>query len=135
MPLFLPDSMGNNAREHINDHPKTLELLQRPARRRDELRREDLDEFVACYRPDNRHDRKPTWSPANADGRFRAYDYEELASRDKASLDIFWLRDESLADSDNLPPPGVIAQESVQDLEAALEQFRLIAGGLNGHKK
>jgi type I restriction enzyme M protein len=80
------------------------------------LRREDLDEFVACYRPDNRHDRKPTWSSANPDGRFRAYDYEELVSRDKASLDIFWLKDESLADSDNLPPPDVIAQEIVQDL-------------------
>lgn len=50
----------------------------------------------------------------------------------KASLDIFWLKDDSLADSDNLPPPEVIAQEIVEDLEAALEQFRLIAGDLNG---
>ena len=95
------------------------------------LRREDLDEFVACYNPDNRHDRKATWSPTNPDGRFRAYDYEEFVSRDKASLDIFWLKDESLADSDNLPQPDVIAQEIVQDLEAALEQFRLIAGDLS----
>jgi type I restriction enzyme M protein len=60
------------------------------------------------------------------------YDYDELAARDKASLDIFWLKDESLADSDNLPPPDVIAQEIVDDLEAALEQFRLIVGDLNG---
>jgi type I restriction enzyme M protein len=55
---------------------------------------------------------------------------DELMARDKASLDIFWLRDETLADSDNLPPPDVIAQEIVDDLEAALEQFRLIAGDL-----
>ena len=55
-----------------------------------------------------------------------------MIARDKASLDIFWLRDESLADSDNLPAPEVIAQEIVEDLEAALEQFRLIAGDLNG---
>jgi len=48
----------------------------------------------------------------------------------KASLDIFWLKDESLADSDNLPPPEVIAQEIVDNLEAALEQFRLIAADL-----
>ena len=54
----------------------------------------------------------------------------ELVARDKASLDIFWLKDESLADSDNLPPPGVIAQEIVEDLQAALEQFKLIAGDL-----
>ena len=57
-------------------------------------------------------------------------DYDELIARDKASLDIFWLRDESLSDSDNLPAPEVIAQEIVDYLEAALEQFRLIAGDL-----
>jgi hypothetical protein len=64
------------------------------------------------------------------DGRWRAYDYAELIARDKASLDIFWLKDDALADSDKLPPPEVIAQEIVDDLEAALEQFRLIAGDL-----
>jgi type I restriction enzyme M protein len=53
-------------------------------------------------------------------------------ARDKASLDIFWLKDESLADSENLPPPGVIAQEIVEDLEVALEQFRLNAEDLRG---
>jgi type I restriction enzyme M protein len=106
------------------------------------LKRADLDEFVALYqgrRPDrpaddpaNRHQRQATWTAENPDGRWRVYDYDELAARDKASLDIFWLKDESLADSDNLPPPEVIAQEIVDDLEAALEQFRLIAGDLNG---
>ena len=85
---------------------------------------DDLMEFVALYNPKNRHDRTPTWSPENPDGRWRAYDYAELAARDKASLDIFWLKDEALADSDNLPAPEVIAQEIVDDLEAALEQFR-----------
>jgi type I restriction enzyme M protein len=58
------------------------------------------------------------------------YGYEELVARDKASLDIFWLRDDSLADSDNLPPPAVIAREIIEDLEAALEQFRLIEADL-----
>ena len=47
--------------------------------------------------------------------------YDELVARDKASLDIIWLRDESLEDTENLPPPEVIAQEIVEDLEAALE--------------
>lgn len=55
---------------------------------------------------------------------------DELIARDKASMDIFWLKDDALADSDKLPPPDVIAQEIVDDLEAALEQFRLIAGDL-----
>jgi type I restriction enzyme M protein len=92
----------------------------------DPLKREDLDEFVKCYNPENRHSRKATWSDKKPEGRWRAYDYEELVARDKASLDIFWLRDESLSDSDNLPAPEVIAAEIVEDLEAALEQFREI---------
>ena len=101
------------------------------------LRREHLEEFVKLYNPANRYDRQATWSvEVNAakgtgpDGRWRAYDYADLIARDKASLDIFWLKDDSLADSDNLPPPHVIAQEIVDDLESALEQFRLIAGDL-----
>ncbi len=97
----------------------------------DPLKREDLDEFVRCYHPANRHERKATWSAETPDGRWRAYDYDELVSRDKASLDIFWLKDDSLSDTDNLPEPGVIAQEIVDDLEAALEQFRLIAADLD----
>ena len=96
------------------------------------LKREDLDEFVRLYNPANRHQRQATWSAENPDRRWRVYEYDELIARDKASLDIFWLKDESLADSVNLPPPEVIAQEIVEDLEAALEQFRLIAADLNG---
>ena len=69
---------------------------------------------------------------AGPDGRWRMYSYDELVGSDKASLDIFWLKDDSLADSDNLPPPDVIAQEIVEDLQAALEQFKLIAGDLAG---
>jgi type I restriction enzyme M protein len=98
------------------------------------LKRSDLDEFVTLYHPKNRHTRKPTWTDQTPTGRWRAYDYDELVARDKASLDIFWLRDESLEDSDNLPEPGVIAQEIVEDLEAALEQFREIANDLGTEK-
>ena len=90
------------------------------------LKREDLEEFVANYSPENRFARKATWSEDNLQGRWRAYDYEELVNRDKASLDIFWLKDDSLEDSDNLPEPDVIGLEIIEDLEAALEQFKLI---------
>lgn len=41
-----------------------------------------------------------------------------------------WLKDDEMADSNNLPVPGVIALEIVEDLQAALEQFRLIASDL-----
>lgn len=94
------------------------------------MKHEDLDEFVKCYNPANHHQRKATWSEKTPEGRWREYTYDELMARDKASLDIFWLRDESLSESDNLPPPDVIAQEIVDDLEAALKQFRLITSDM-----
>lgn len=94
------------------------------------LKRSDLDEFVSCYNAANRYERIPTWSENKPDGRWRAFDYDELISRDKISLDIFWIKDKSLEDSDNLPDPDIIAREILEDLQAALEQFRLIAADL-----
>jgi len=94
------------------------------------LARTDLDEFVACYHPANRHERAATWSEANPDGRWREYSLDDILARDKVNLDIFWLRDDSLADGDGLADPGLIAAEIVEDLEAALEQFGLIADEL-----
>jgi type I restriction enzyme M protein len=91
------------------------------------LKRTDLDEFVILYNPTNRHERTPTWSDETPKGRWRSYTYEEIVARDKASLDIFWLKDESLEDSDNLPEPGVILRDIIEDLEGALEQLRMIA--------
>ena len=94
------------------------------------LTRGDLDEFVACYHPENRHERQTTWSEAAPGGRWRAYGIDELIARDKVNLDIFWLRDESLEDSASLPEPDVLAAEIVEDLQAALEQFAAIAEDL-----
>jgi type I restriction enzyme M protein len=87
------------------------------------LTRQALDEFVACYHPANRHDRQATWSETNPQGRWRVFGYDELGGRDKANLDIFWLRDESLEDSNNLPDPDVLAHEIMEELKSALEQF------------
>ena len=44
----------------------------------------------------------------------------------KSALDIFWLKDESLEDSANLPDPDVIAADIIEDLRTALEQFEAI---------
>jgi type I restriction enzyme M protein len=94
------------------------------------LTRADLDEFVECYRPADRHRRVPTWSEPEPEGRWRQYSYEEIVARDKVSLDLFWLRDESLEDSANLPEPHVLAQEIADDLRAALEQIEDVLGDL-----
>jgi len=90
------------------------------------LERSALDEFVARYKPGERHNRATTWTPETPEGRWRPYTYDEIIQRDKASLDITWLRDESLEDSANLPDPDVLAAEIIEDLQAALEELQAI---------
>jgi type I restriction enzyme M protein len=89
------------------------------------LRCEDLKDFIKCYNPENRMERKET-------ERFKAFTYDELMERDKVSLDIFWLKDESLEDSENLPSPDILASEIIENLESALEQFNGISEVLEG---
>ena len=94
------------------------------------ITRRDFDEFVDCYQPGAMHKRKEIWSEENPDGRWRCYTYEEILKRDKLSLDLFWVKDKSLTDTDSLPAPDIIAAEIVDDLQAALEQFTKIAARL-----
>jgi type I restriction enzyme M protein len=86
----------------------------------DQMMYADLEDFIQCYNPENRHQRQES-------ERFRAFTYEEIMARDKVSLDIFWLKDESLEDTENLPDPDVLAQEIVESLQSALAQFENIA--------
>lgn len=89
---------------------------------------EDFDEAKPG---EPREKRRAIWSEGkNPDGRWRAFSYDEIIKRDKANLDIFWLKDKSLEDSDDLPAPDVLAQEIVDDLQTALDQFAAIAGEL-----
>jgi type I restriction enzyme M protein len=83
------------------------------------LRYEDLDDFIQCYNADNRRER-------NESERFRGFTYDELIKRDKVSLDIFWLKDKTLEDTENLPDPDVLASEIIENLGAALSQFESI---------
>ena len=95
------------------------------------LRFDDLQEFIACYNPHNRHERKALWDEqGNPEGRWRKFGFDQIIARDKTSLDIFWLKDKSLADLDNLPEPDELALEIIDNLEAGLNSFREIAAGL-----
>ena len=106
------------------------------------LKRSDLDDFVACYfgRAGNplpaadgaRGATRPTLSRHNRveTERFKSFTYEELTKRDKVNLDIFWLKDDALEESANLPAPEIIAADITADLEAAMEQFATIAEDL-----
>jgi Type I restriction-modification system methyltransferase subunit len=88
------------------------------------LKYSDLEDFITCYNPQDRHNRRETWSEITPEGRFRRFSYEEIISRDKTNLDIFWLKDKSLADLDNLPDPDILANEIIENIEASLESFR-----------
>ena len=87
------------------------------------LRRADLDDFVTAYQPGGRGQREEG-------ERWKSFSYDEIMVRDKANLDITWLRDESLEDLDNLPSPEVLAREIVEDLAAALQEFEAVATAL-----
>ena len=95
------------------------------------MRKDDLQDFITCYNPQNHFKRQETWLESNPEGRWRKFTYDELIARDKTSLDIFWLKDNSLTDLDNLPDPDVLAAEIVENLAAGLENFRAIAATLN----
>ena len=105
---------------------KHFTLKQKP------LARKDFDEFVACYKPGRPHARRQTWSEANPQGRWRSFDYKHLKQRDKLSLDIFWIKDDSATDASTLPPPEVLAAEIAAELKAAQAVFAGIAKRLSG---
>ncbi|MCU1432412.1 MAG: putative methyltransferase, partial [Actinotalea sp.] len=89
-----------------------------------QLRREHLQDFLDCYLPGKaRSERVET-------DRFRPFTYDELVGRDKANLDLVWLKDDSLEDLDNLPAPEMIAREIVKDLTAGLAEFEAVAAAL-----
>ena len=91
------------------------------------MKLEDLRDFIECYQPHNRHNRKETWSEDKPEGRWRRFSYEEIMSRDKINLDLFWIKDTSLADMENLPDPDVLAGDIIESIESGLESFREVA--------
>jgi type I restriction enzyme M protein len=91
------------------------------------MKRGNLDEFVECYQPGNRGERKES-------ERFKSYAYEELIARDKVNLDLIWLKDDSVEDATNLPAPEVIAREIMDNLESALAEFSTIVEVLEAEK-
>lgn len=90
-----------------------------------QMKYDDLKDFIQCYNPQNRFKRKET-------ERFKKFTYDEIVARDKTNLDIFWLKDESLGDLDNLPDPDVLALEIIENIESGLASFKEIVEGLNG---
>ena len=93
----------------------------------------DLQDFIQCYNPSNRHNRTETWSESNPYGRFRRFSLAEIMSRDKTSLDIFWIKDKSLADLDNLPSPDELAGDIIDNLQSALDSIKELQAQLENN--
>jgi type I restriction enzyme M protein len=100
--------------------------------KKDPMTSEHLKDFVKCYNPENRNKRTETWSEENPEGRWRKFTYAEIIERDKTNLDIFWIKDKSLTDLDNLPDPDVLANEIIENIEAGLNSFKEIMETING---
>jgi type I restriction enzyme M protein len=91
------------------------------------LKRSDLDDFVAAYKPGQRHKREES-------EQFKRYSYDEVKARPGFNLDLWAdVKDESLEDAASLPAPEVIAEEIVENLTSALEQFQAVADLLAGN--
>ena len=101
-----------------------LRTNQHFTQKQNPLRRSHLDEFVECYKPG-----RPR-SERTESERFKAFTYDELIARDKANLDLIWLKDDSIEDAADLPAPDVLAVEIMEELEAALGEFAAIVEGL-----
>jgi type I restriction enzyme M protein len=119
--LFFDRKSANNQSQTSNLWIYDLRTNQDFTLKQKPLTRSNLDEFVDCFQSADRSRRAATWSTTNLRGRWRSYTYNELLARDKASLDLFWLRDETLEDTTNLPALDVLVAEIIVDLRAALE--------------
>jgi len=92
--------------------------------KKNKMKFEDLKDFIECYHPENRYEREET-------ERFKKFTYNEIISRDKTGLDIFWLKDKSLTDLDNLPDPDVLVEDIIENIESSLESLREISNNLS----
>ena len=91
----------------------------------------DFQEFIECYKPEDRSKRRDSEKIE----RWKSFTHDDLIARDKTNLDIFWLKDDALEDTENLPAPEVLATEIVEQLEAALEEFRSVEEILNSNQE
>jgi type I restriction enzyme M protein len=94
------------------------------------LKEKDLDDFVKCYNPENRHNRTETYSAENPNGRWRKYTYDEIISRDKTSLDISWIKSgEDLVDYP-LSELMAMMEEKSKNILSAVSSLKTIIGNI-----
>ena len=95
------------------------------------LKESDLDDFVKCYNPENRFNRKETWSPENPAGRWRKYTYEEIIARDKTSLDITWIKSGEETVDYSLTKLVTMIEEKSSNIQQAVSSLKEIIGNID----
>ena len=95
------------------------------------LRESDLEDFIKCYNPENRHARKETYSSDVPEGRWRKYRYEELVARDKTSLDITWIKTGDNVDDYTLDELLETIKEKSVAIETAVSKLEELLKGVD----
>ena len=92
------------------------------------IQRHHLDDFVKCYNPENRHNRREIWSPENPAGRWRKYTCEEIIARDKTSLDITWMKSGEDTVGYSLAELMTMIEEKSRNILSAVDSLKNIIG-------
>lgn len=95
------------------------------------LERRHLDDFVACYNPDNISARTETYNAeTEPNGRWRKYPAEDLLKRDKTSLDITWMK---IEDTDDRTLAELMAdiETKSNNIASAVAQLKELFSELN----
>lgn len=95
------------------------------------LQRHHLDEFVACYNTDDITNRAETYNAdTNPNGRWRRYNVEELLQRDKTSLDISWIKENT--DNEDLSLSELLSniQSKSDNIAAAVAQLQALLANI-----
>ena len=95
------------------------------------LKVSDLQDFVECYNPENRHKRRETWSETNPDGRWRKYTCAEIFARPKTNLDFKWLKDDNITPDDYTLADAIsVISLKVSLMESASRQLKSLGGAV-----
>lgn len=128
--LFFQRRRGGSAPNTKEVWFYDLRTNQRFSLKQNRLVGSDLSEFVVAFNPENIRKRVPSWTETTPAGRWRAFTREEILARDKANMEISWLRDDSLEDSSSHAGPLALAEAIIDDLRASLEQIEDVAAEL-----
>ena len=86
--------------------------------KRTPLTAKHFEEFEKAYTAKVREDQ-------GEEGRFRCFSREYIAKHDD-SLDISWLKDNSLEDATDLPTPDILATEAMTELSEAINELEAL---------